>query len=58
MAMGILRFGLLIFVIGFCTYFFSHSDIATSVVCSLGFLIFVAGVTLWGLESSGDISLS
>jgi Na+/phosphate symporter len=57
MAVTILRLGLLLFVVGVFSYFFTHKLAVTSVLTGLGFAVFVIGFTAWSLESSGDISL-
>lgn len=57
MAIGILRLGLLIFVVGILSFFFFHKYAIVSIMTGLGFALFVIGFTAWSLESSGDINL-
>lgn len=58
MAVNVLRLGLIIFVEGIVSYFFSHKLAVVSVMTGIGFTLFVVGFTAWGLESTGDINFS
>lgn len=58
MALAALRVGIVIFVVGFFSFFFTQSYVLTSLITSIGFLFFIIGVIFWSLETNGDISLS
>lgn len=58
MSLTILRLGIVIFLAGILSYFFTHKLAVVSVMTGLGFTLFVIGFTAWGLEETGDINLS
>jgi hypothetical protein len=52
------RIGLVVFLLAFTYYFFTHHVLATALVGGLGFAIFIFGATLASLEASGDANFS